>query len=131
MHKIIHLLIILWVLPYTLFGLLIGIVGLATGAKGQILNGVIEFYGGGIGWLLKLFFWGRGAAALTIGHVILGLNKDYLNSSRNHELVHVRQFERWGIFMGPAYLGCSIFLWLTGKDSYYDNPFEKEAYREK
>jgi len=42
--------------------------------------------------------------------------------------VHVRQYERWGPLFGPAYLGCSLVLWLMGKRAYRDNPFEVEAY---
>ena len=41
-----------------------------------------------------------------------------------------RQFERWGPLMGPAYLGASAWMWLSGRDAYRDNPFEVQAYRE-
>ena len=51
-----------------------------------------------------------------------------LDISREHELIHVRQYERWGPCFGPVYLGCSLWLWLRGKDGYRENPFEKEAY---
>jgi hypothetical protein len=50
--------------------------------------------------------------------------------SRDHEMVHVRQFERWGPLMGPAYLGCSLVLWFMGRRPYHDNPFETQAYEE-
>jgi hypothetical protein len=30
--------------------------------------------------------------------------------------------------MGPAYLGCSLVLRLTGRRAYRDNPFERQAY---
>jgi hypothetical protein len=30
--------------------------------------------------------------------------------------------------MGPAYLLCSLALWLAGRRPYRDNPFEREAY---
>ena len=45
-----------------------------------------------------------------------------------HETVHVRQFERWGLLMGPAYLLASFVLWIAGRQPYRDNPFEREAY---
>jgi hypothetical protein len=51
-----------------------------------------------------------------------------LDFCRSHELVHVRQYERWGVLFIPAYLLCSLVLWLTGRDPYRDNPFEREAY---
>jgi hypothetical protein len=91
---------------------------------------VVEFYGGGVKWLLQQFFWGEGAMALTLGHTVLGQTDAALDIAREHELVHVRQYERWGPFMGPAYLGCSLVLWLTGRRAYRDNPFERQAYEE-
>jgi hypothetical protein len=63
-----------------------------------------------------------------LGHVILGQTDASLDISRAHELVHVRQFEVWGPFMGPAYLLCSAWMWLQGARPYRDNPFEREAY---
>jgi len=30
--------------------------------------------------------------------------------------------------MGPAYLGCSLALWLMGQQAYRDNPFERQAF---
>ncbi len=65
---------------------------------------------------------------MTLGHVILGRDAECLDSSRDHEHVHVRQYERWGAFFIPAYLGASVYCWLRGYDAYLDNPFEREAY---
>jgi len=67
---------------------------------------------------------------MTLGHTVLGLTGAGLDVVRNHELVHVRQFERWGPFLIPAYLLASLVLWLRGRDAYHDNPFEVEAFRE-
>ena len=58
----------------------------------------------------------------------LGQSDVSLDISRDHEMVHVRQFERWGPFMGPAYLTSSLVLWIVGRRPYRDNPFEREAY---
>ena len=68
--------------------------------------------------------------ALTLGHTILGQSDAALDISYAHEMVHVRQYERWGPFMGPAYLICTLILWLMGYRPYRDNPFEREAYNE-
>ena len=68
--------------------------------------------------------------AFTLGHTVLGQTDAALDISHDHEMVHVRQFERWGPLMGPAYLGCSLVLWLTHRRPYRDNPFEREAYDE-
>lgn len=66
--------------------------------------------------------------AMTLGHIILGQTEAALDVSRDHEHVHVRQYERWGPFFLPAYLGCSFVLWMQGRDAYRDNPFEVAAY---
>ncbi|APZ93367.1 hypothetical protein [Fuerstiella marisgermanici] len=119
---------IIWALPYTILGLLIGLFGLCT--RGRVLRRwPLEFYGGGVEWFLSRLPSDL-VMAMTLGHVILGRTKAALDISREHELVHVRQYERWGPFLGPAYWACSLFLWLRGKDGYHDNPFEKEAWGE-
>jgi len=101
----IMILAIIWASPYTLFGLFLGFIGICTGGHARIRGRVIEFYGGGVKWLLQQFFFGEGAMAFTLGHTILGQTDAALDISRDHEMVHVRQFERWGPLMGPAYLG--------------------------
>jgi len=123
-----RLIAILWASPYTLLGLLLGGIGLCTGSRMRIRGKVIEFHGGSVKWLLGRFFGGQGALAFTLGHTILGQTDAALDITRRHELVHVRQYERWGPLMGPAYLGCSLALWLTGRRPYRDNPFEREAF---
>ena len=127
---LIRVLAITWASPYTLVGLLLGGIGLCTGGHVRGRGRVIEFYGGGVRWLLRHLPAGEYAMALTLGHVVLGISDAALDVSRRHELVHVRQFERWGPLMGPAYLGCSLALWLMGRQPYRDNPFEKQAFRE-
>lgn len=118
----------LWASPYTLLGIAIGLLALPTGTRVKIRAPVIEFYGGGVEWLLQRFFFGQGAMAFTLGHTVFGQTAAALDIARRHELIHVRQFERWGPLMGPAYLGCSLVLWLTGRSPYRDNPFEREAF---
>jgi hypothetical protein len=63
-----------------------------------------------------------------LGHVVLGRTGHCLDSCRTHELVHVRQYERWGPLFIPAYVACSVFIWFRGGDAYRDNPFEREAF---
>lgn len=94
-------------------------------------RGAAEFHGGIAAWLLRHAVGLEGGAlAITLGHTILGVSEAALDRAREHEHVHVRQFERWGPLMGPAYLGCSLVIWLRGGRPYSDNPFEIEAYRE-
>lgn len=68
--------------------------------------------------------------AITLGHVILGVTADDLAASRDHEHVHVAQYERWGVVFFVAYPLASLWQVLRGRDAYWDNPFEVEA-REK
>jgi len=130
MRLVLRILGILWASPYTLLGLLIGGVGLCTGGGARVRGRTIEFYGGGTKWFITRLPLGQFTLALTLGHTILGQSTASLDISREHEMVHVRQFERWGPFMGPAYLLSSLVLWLAGKRPYRDNPFEREAYEE-
>lgn len=119
---------LLWTFPNTLLGLLIGSVGLLTGGKCQAKKGCLEFHGGFVKKFLQLMPTGSGALAMTIGHTILGQTKAALDITRDHEHVHVRQFERWGPFFIPAYFLASGIAWMKGGDSYRDNVFEIEAY---
>jgi hypothetical protein len=125
---IVMLLRLLWALPWTLLGVLLGFATLATGGGYKRVGRVLEFHGGLLQWLLKRVPICGGAAAMTLGHVVIARTQADLDRSRRHELVHVAQYERWGILMVPAYLACSAWLWLRGYDAYFDNPFEAEAY---
>jgi len=116
----------MWASPWTLAGLLVGLLGLATGGGAQRRGRVLEFYGGAVEKILALL--PVGPTALTLGHVILGRTPATLAVARRHEMVHVAQYERWGPLFVPAYLACSAVLWLARKDAYRDNPFEREAF---
>lgn len=114
-----------WASPATLLGLCVALAGRLSGGTVCIEQGVIEAHGGLVTALLR----GRiSAAAMTLGHVILGRNQECLDFSRRHEHVHVRQYERWGPLMIPIYLTASAVLYFRGFDPYLDNPFEKEAF---
>ncbi len=109
-------------------GLLIGTVGMLFGARCQLNEGCVEFHGGVVKRVLQCGPLASGIMAMTIGHTILGQTEAGLDVSREHEHVHVKQYERWGPFFLPAYFGCSFYMWLIKKDPYRDNPFEVEAY---
>ena len=66
---------------------------------------------------------------ITLGHVVLGTNRDEMERWRSHERVHVKQYERWGPWFLPAYLLASGWQWCCRRDAYWDNPFEVEARR--
>ena len=119
----------LWVAPVTVPCLFFLPLAYLTGGRAQIVRGVLEIHGGLITVMLKRWLL-RPAAAMTLGHIILGRDQQCLEHSRTHEHVHVRQYERWGILMLPIYLGASTILYLRGFDPYLDNPFEREAFAE-
>lgn len=125
-QKIIKIVAIIWTSPNSLIGLLVGLLGIVTGGKVQLKRGVLEFYGGAITHILRRL--PINAIAMTLGHTIIGQTANGLNAARNHEHVHVRQYERWGPLFLPAYLLSSLYLWAVKRDPYRDNPFEIEAY---
>ena len=119
-----------WTLPWTLFGLAIGLLGLVTGGRSRRVGRVLEFWGGFTSWFLRHFPLAKGASAVTFGHTILGRDGEELNHVRVHEMVHVRQYERWGPMFVPAYLFYWVILLIQKKDPYRDNPFERQAFDE-
>ncbi len=118
----------IWAFPATILGLLFAPFTLLGGGV-RLVDGVLEIHNP-----LARFFLTRctplkgGALAITLGHVVLGRDAESLESTRSHERVHVRQYERWGPLFIPAYLGFSLTLWSRGGDAYLDNPFEREAF---
>ena len=65
---------------------------------------------------------------MTLGHVVWGRDQACLDDTRDHERVHVHQYERWGPLFIPAYLLSSLYMKLRGRHPYWDNPFEREAF---
>jgi hypothetical protein len=65
--------------------------------------------------------------AITLGHVILAVTEQDLDCLRAHELVHVQQYERWGVAFFVVYAASSIWQLLKGREAYWDNYFEVQA----
>jgi hypothetical protein len=121
----------IWAAPATALGLVVVAASCLSGGSARIIRGAVEVHGGFATRLLRrgIPLIGPGAA-MTLGHVILGRDVDCLNASREHEHVHVRQYERWGPLFLPIYVTASVVLWLCGRDPYLNNPFEREAYEQ-
>jgi hypothetical protein len=51
-----------------------------------------------------------------------------LEAVREHEQVHVGQYEVWGPLFLPAYAASSIWQFMNGRRAYRDNFFERRAY---
>jgi len=117
---------IIWASPGSLLGLLAAALTLMGGGSIACVDHTLECHGGFARWCLERRPFR--ARAMTLGHVILGRDPAALDATREHERVHVRQYERWGPLFIPAYLACSLYLWLRRRQPYWDNPFEVEAY---
>jgi hypothetical protein len=124
-------LIRLWAAPATLLGLAAVLLAAATGGRVARRDGIIEAHGGLVARLLARGVpIARGAAAMTLGHVVLAQDEECLAFCRRHERVHVRQYERWGPFFLPAYVLAAVAAALRGGHYYLDNAFERAAFRE-
>jgi hypothetical protein len=117
-----------WASPATAVGLLFSAVAVAAGATPHVVDGVIEVAGGRLHSLLALVPPCGRFGAITFGHVVIGIDHHLLSSIRAHERVHVRQYERWGVFFFPLYVASSVAQLIRGRHPYLDNAFEREAY---
>ena len=124
-----RVLVYLWALPTTCVGLLFLTPTLFGRVHARVVDQVVELHGGAVSFFLRhVTLLPGGASAMTLGHVVLGVDQLSLDVTRAHERVHVRQAERWGPAFIPAYLIASLLAWRQGRDPYRDNPFEREAY---
>lgn len=128
MTRAARLLRYLWPVPYTVLGLLLGAIAVLFGATARRHHGVIEIYGGEVGAGLARLPEPLRFSAMTLGHVILAVDRCALGQLRLHEHVHVRQYERWGPLFLPAYLFSSLMQLLRGRNPYRENHFERQAY---
>ena len=119
----------LWAAPPTFLGLLFAAAFYAGGAQVRVVQGVLEAGGGRLGRLAGRLPPAVRFSALTLGHVVLGLDERALAACRSHEHVHVRQYEVFGPFFLPLYFASSAWQWLRGRHPYLDNHFEREAFR--
>jgi hypothetical protein len=121
----------LWTLPTSICGLLFLPFIRLSGGGYQVVDGVLELYGGVARIFLQRYtILPGGALAMTLGHVVLGIDRRALAIAREHEHVHVRQAQRWGPLFIPAYLLASAWILLAHPErhAYRDNPFEREAF---
>lgn len=118
----------LWAAPATMAGLLLAATAWRRGTV-TVVDGIVEAHGPFIRWALGcLIPLPGGAAAITLGHVVLGLDATALENTRAHEHAHVVQYERWGPLFVPAYLTASVLAAAKGGHFYFDNIFEVEAF---
>lgn len=118
---------ILWALPITLFGAVLGAIIRLSGGTFRRQSIALEACGGAAGRILWLFNPRGRIEAITLGHVIIARNAALADALRPHEHAHVRQYERWGFLFPLAYLTASAWAHLRGGCAYRDNCFEREA----
>ncbi len=108
---------LVWAAPASLLGLLLAPVFETR----RLTHGILVCEGSSwprrLGWRYR---------AITFGHVVLSVG-DLDDRVLRHELVHVRQYERWGILLWPAYAMASLWAKLRGGHAYWDNHFERQA----
>lgn len=106
-----------WAAPASLAGLLLA----APFETRRFTHGILVCEGAS--WPRRL---GWKYQAITLGHVVLSVG-DLDDRTLEHELRHVRQYERWGLLLWPAYGIASLWAKLRGGDAYWDNHFERQA----
>jgi hypothetical protein len=117
----------LWALPYTLVGCVFVPFVILTGGRARVFRGVLELDGPLPAFWLRHVVLVRGAAAITIGHVVLGRDATALTRTRAHERAHVRQYELWGPAFVPVYLLAGLWALVTRQGAYRGNYFERQA----
>jgi hypothetical protein len=116
-----------WPAPYTVLGLWLMLAPWSGPRRWIVHRGTIGIIGPAVARLLELAPIRGGAAALTLGHTILAVSESDFYATWDHEFIHVRQYERWGVLFVPAYVARGLWQWLHHRDAYWDNPFEVEA----
>lgn len=106
----------IWAAPVSLLGLLAA----PAFRDVRVVDGVILLEG------LRGAAGARSNRAITLGHVVLAV-RPMGDRVLAHEMVHVRQYERWGPVMPLAYLAAGAFAGLRSRRPYRDNPFEVAA----
>ncbi len=124
-----RILVYIWAFPVTAIGLPFVLLATITGGRVRVMQGVLEADGGAVAWLLRHCTPLKGgAAAMTLGHVVLARDRQMQERCRAHERIHVRQVERWGALFLPAYFLASAIAVARGQHFYRDNYFEREAF---
>ena len=120
-------LLYLWAAPATAVGLLALLAAHAGGARTRLVGGTLEVSGSCVKKAVERLPRCLQFHAITFGHVIIGVDDGQLAACREHERVHVRQYERWGLLFFPLYAASSLVEFVRGGDPYWDNHFERQA----
>jgi hypothetical protein len=110
--------------------LLAGLVAVVARTRWQVVDGVVEVCLSAHRHPQRNALAAWPFAAITLGHVVVGISAADLARLRVHEHAHVRQYEGWGVFFLLAYPAAGAWQLLRGRRAHRDNPFEIEARNE-
>lgn len=120
---------VLWASPLTLLGLLLALPVAVLRGHVQLIRGptaAILVRGPFADRMLSKHPFGA-MTAMALGHVIIAEHVGLSSRVLIHELAHVRQAMRWGVFFPFAYLASSAWAAIRGRDAYWHNKFEIAA----
>lgn len=117
----------IWTSPASAVGLCTALLAGAVGAKVKRVSGVLEVSLAPRSAMLCKAVACIPFAAITLGHVVIACSAQEQALHREHERVHVAQYELWGPLFLLAYPLESLFQWVRGRRAYLDNRFEVVA----
>ena len=117
----------IWASPASAIGVFAACFASLVGAEIKSVAGVLEVSLAPRGTLLCKAVVCLPFAAITFGHIVIARSAQEQAALRQHERVHVAQYELWGPIFLVAYPLESLFQLLSGRHPYQDNRFEVAA----
>ena len=117
----------IWTSPASAIGICATFIASVVGAKIKRVSGVLEVSLAPRSGMLCKAVACLPFAAITLGHVVIACSADEQAAHREHERVHVAQYELWGPVFLLAYPLDSLYQLLNGRRPYLDNRFELAA----
>ena len=117
----------IWASPASVVGVCAALLAGVVGAKVKRVSGVLE-----ISLVPRSAVICKAVAclpfsAITFGHIVIACSAEEQAVHREHERVHVAQYERWGGLFLLAYPLESLFQLVRCRRAYLDNRFEIAA----
>lgn len=129
LRRVLRVAALLWAAPNSVIGLPLAALGLLPGGSVRLRDGALECVVGTLPQRLRTWGDRLGIEVITFGHVVVAGSHALMSASRQHERVHVRQYERYGPFFLPVYAASSVLALARGRHPYSHNRFEREARR--
>ena len=117
----------IWASPASAIGVCAACFASLVGAEVKRVSGVLEVSLAPRSRLLCKAVACLPFAAITFGHIVIARSAQEQAALRQHERVHVAQYELWGPLFLAAYPLESLFQFLRGRQPYQDNRFEVAA----